>query len=197
MDPTTMDEPTDYRPVSRLAVAAVVAGCASAIAALSPVFLAVPLVGIALAVTALRDVGTTGSPRIGRLAALAGLALSVGFGAQGLAEFGVSRSLAGQRAEAAARFWLETICADRSDDARGMCGPEAEAAVARLAACCGGTAATTGGASRGEPPGTWVVEAVVGGCTARIVLVADATTAAAGAVERWTIVACDVSAAAR
>lgn len=183
----------DYRPVSRLAVAAAVAGMVSTVAVLSPVFLAVPLVGIALAIMALRDLGTAGAAKAGRLAAVAGLALAVGFGVQGLTEFGVGRWLTGRRAEAAARFWLETICEERSDDARGMCIPEAEAAVARLAACCGGAAVTTDRAAGGETAGTWVVEAAVGGCTARIVLAADTTAAAAGAVERWTVVACDVS----
>jgi hypothetical protein len=191
-----MDETTDYRPVSRLAVAAAVAGVAAAVAVLSPVFLAVPLVGVALAIAALRDLTTTGGTKAGRLAALGGLALSVGFGAQGLTEYGLSRWLVSRRAEAAARFWLETICSERSDDARGMCGPEAEAAVARLADCCGNAAVTTGGAGRGDPPGTWIVQAAVGACTARIVLAAEATSTAGRAVERWTILGCDVSAAA-
>jgi hypothetical protein len=188
-----MDEATDYRPVSRLAVAAAAAGIASTLAVISPVFLALPLVGVALAVAAFRDLCTTGAAKAGRLAALAGLALSVGFGVQGLTEFGVGRWLAGRRAEAAARYWLETICEERSGDARSMCGPEAEAAVARLADCCGGSAVTTRRAGGGETPGSVIVEAAIGACTARIVLAAETTMAGGRAVERWTIVSCDVS----
>jgi hypothetical protein len=190
-----LDDSTDYRPVSRLAVAAAAAGVASALAVISPVFLAVPLVGLALAVAAFRDLGTTGVAKAGRIAALAGLALSLGFGGQGLAEFGVARWLAGRRAEAAARYWLETICEERTSDARSMCGPEAEAAVARLADCCGGGAVRTRRVDGGETPGAVIVQAAVGECTARITLAAETTTAAGRAVERWTIVGCDVSAA--
>lgn len=188
-----LDDAADYRPVSRLAVAAAAAGVVSTLAVISPVFLAVPLVGVALAVAAFRDLGTTGAAKAGRLAALAGLALSVGFGAQGLTEFGMGRWLAGRRAEAAARYWLETICEERSSDARSMCSPEAEAAVARLADCCGGGAVTTRRAGGSETPGAVIVEAAVGQCTTRITLAAETTTAGGPAVERWTIVACDVS----
>jgi hypothetical protein len=192
-----LDDAAEYRPVSRLAVAAVAAGVASALAVISPVFLAVPLVGLAVAAAAFRDLGSTGATKAGRLAALAGLALSVGFGAQGLAEFGVSRWLAGRRAEAAARYWLEAICEGRSNDARSMGGPDAEAAVARLAECCGGNAVTARRTGGGETPGAVIVQAAVGECTARITLAAETTTAGGGTLERWTIVACDVSAAAR
>jgi hypothetical protein len=191
-----MDEVTDYRPVSRLAVAAAAAGGASAVAIISPVFLVVPLVGLAVAVAAFRDLGATGAAKAGRLAAIAGLALSVGFGAQGLAEFGVTRWLVRHRAEAAARLWLDTICAARIDDARGMCGPEAEAAVGRLAACCGGVLETRR-ARAGDAPGMWIVPADVGACSARIVLGAETAVVGGRLVERWTVVGCDVSAAMR
>ena len=71
-----------YRPVSGLAVAALIVGCVSALALVSPVFWVVPLVGAALALVAVRDVTRSGVAKAGGLAAVAGLALSLGFGAQ-------------------------------------------------------------------------------------------------------------------
>lgn len=77
-----MDESTgDYRPVSRLAVAALAAGAVSALALTSQFAWVLPLVAIGIAVAALADVNRAGGGKAGGLAAVAGLALAVGFGA--------------------------------------------------------------------------------------------------------------------
>ncbi|MGB8854876.1 MAG: hypothetical protein WCC69_15080, partial [Pirellulales bacterium] len=116
-------EVSGYRPVSSLAVAALIVGCASALALVSPVFWVVPLVGAALALVAVRDVTRSGAAKAGGLAALAGLALALGFGSQAMTAAATARWLAAARAEAAAGFWLDALCDGRTDDARSMCGP--------------------------------------------------------------------------
>ena len=57
-----------------------------------------------------------GAPKAGRWAALAGLALALGFGAQAVATTATSEWLARSRAETATRFWLDAIAAGRRDD---------------------------------------------------------------------------------
>ncbi|MFZ4731680.1 MAG: hypothetical protein ACOYK7_03975 [Pirellulales bacterium] len=115
----------EYRPVSWLAVAAAVGGCASAVALLGPVFWAVPLLGVLLALVALADVGRDGDRRVGRFAALAGLFLAVGFGAQAVGSHLVNRWVARQRAIATARHWVTTVHGGRLDDAAAMLAPSA------------------------------------------------------------------------
>lgn len=114
-------ETIDYAPVSRLAVAAAVAGAASALALATPLLWVLPLVGMALAIAGLSDVARTG--KAGRAVALAGLALSVGFGVQAVTMKWVSRRITEGRAAAVARLWLDAVRDDRLSDALGMLGP--------------------------------------------------------------------------
>ena len=121
-----MDETADdYRPVSRLAVAALATGAVSALAVVSQFAWVLPLVAIGLAVAALADVGRAGAAKAGRLAAVAGLALAVGFGTQAVTSSVVSRWLVERRAAATARLWLDAVRAGRLADAISVCGPRA------------------------------------------------------------------------
>ncbi|RLS82796.1 MAG: hypothetical protein DWI04_04340, partial [Planctomycetota bacterium] len=104
-----VDATVDYRPVSALAVAALVAGCASGLAVVTRFAWAVPLVGIALAAAALADVARPEARKAGRLAALTALALSMGFGAQAVTGHFVDRWIMASRAKAAARAWIDAI----------------------------------------------------------------------------------------
>lgn len=168
-----VDDPGDvagYRPVSVLAVAAAASGAVSTLALVGPVFWVVPLVGAALSWAALVDVGRPGAPKAGRLAALAGLALALGFGMQAVATAATSEWLARGRAEAAARFWLDAIAAGRRDDATGMCGPEAVPAVDRVAACTSTVPARARYEGRHEESGGRVVRAMVGDCRFDVVI---------------------------
>lgn len=126
-----------YRPVSLVAVAALVVGAASALALLSPAAWAVPLLAVGLAAAALRDVaarpgdvpetddgGWPADRKTGRWMAVLGLALAVGFGAQAVAGRLVWRSIAGRRAEDAARMFLEMVRQDRMADAYKCCLPQ-------------------------------------------------------------------------
>lgn len=122
-----------YRPVSVLAVFALLAGILSAVAAFAPALLLVPLIASALAVVALKDVSARGDGderaeggdrKTGRWWALAGLALAVGFGVQSVATSLTQRSVAFKRAEASAAMFLEMVREDRLGDAVKTCLPQ-------------------------------------------------------------------------
>jgi hypothetical protein len=183
------EETIEYASVSRLAVAALAMGLAAATALVGPAFLVVPLLGIALAVAALADIRRAGGLKVGRLATLIGLALSVGFGAQGATAFGVSRWLAARRAEEAARVFIEAIRNERLDDARGMGGPDAEGFVVRLADCCRGTPPATPIVTRrmgaGDVASAWRVQVAIGNCGGEIVLVPESSGSTG---ERWYVI---------
>lgn len=117
-------ETIGYRPVSRLAVAAVVAGLASSLALTTPLLWILPLVGIAIAAAALADVARPGAEKAGRAAALAGLALAVGFGAQAVASKAVAHLLTRGRVVAVTNAWLDAVAEGRLADARSMLGPD-------------------------------------------------------------------------
>lgn len=157
-------DPTGYRPVSPLAVAAALLGVAATLALVSPLFWVVPIVAGAVSAAALVDVGRRDAPKAGRLAALAGLALAIGCGAQAVAGAAAAEWLARGRAVSAVTFWLDTIAAGRLDEARSMCVPDAAAAVDRVAGC--GPAAPLRPRFQGRHPdlGDRVVRATVGTC---------------------------------
>lgn len=125
--PGTAEEPDSgsYRSISGLAVAAVVAGVLSAGCLVSPVVWVVPPVAIALAVAALREIGREGSVKVGRIPAVLGLALAVGFGMQSVSYRAVSDWFVRARAATAAREFVRAARESRFADARDMCGPTA------------------------------------------------------------------------
>lgn len=114
-----------YRSISGLAVAAVAAGVLSAGCLVSPALWVVPLVAIALAVAALREIGREGSVKVGRLPAILGLALAVGFGMQSVSYLAVTDWFVRARAAAAAREFVRAARESRFADARDMCGATA------------------------------------------------------------------------
>jgi len=113
-------EVTGYRPVSKLAVAAAVAGILSALALMTPLLWLLPLVGVALAVAGLADVARPGAEKAGRAAALLGLALSIGFGTQAVSGKLVTRWIAQRRSLAVAGAFLDAIRDDRIADVKSM-----------------------------------------------------------------------------
>ncbi len=128
MDQTRVTEPAQdemigYRPVSGLAVAALIAGCGSALVLFTSLATVVPLLAIALAGAALADLKRSRGRRVGRPLALAGLALAVGFTAQATGGALVERWIAGRRAEATARAWIDAVREKRFSDALGLCSP--------------------------------------------------------------------------
>jgi hypothetical protein len=176
-----------YRPVSSLAVAALIVGCVSALALVSPVFWVVPLVGAAVALVAVRDVTRSAVAKAGGLAALAGLALSLGFGAQAMTAAATARWLATSRAESAVGFWLEALRDGRLDDARSMCGPDAAPRVDEAAACCGTERPRIRCDGAGEAPGSWSMTASCDTCRLDLVVEPVISTTGGQATERWLV----------
>lgn len=180
----------DYRPVSRLAVAALAAGVLAALALVSPIGWVLPLVAIGLAIAALADVNQPGATKAGGWAAVVGLALAVGFGTQAVTSAVVSRWLVERRAAAVARHWIDAVRAGRLADAMSVCGPwalpggeppphsgaadpagkdreaafAALAAVRGLAACAAASPRVTAIEPAAETEGGWVVVASLAPC---------------------------------
>jgi hypothetical protein len=209
------DETGDYAAVSRLAVAALGMGVVAAASLIGPAFLVLPLLGIALAVAAFADLRRAAGLKVGRLAALGGLALSVGFGAQAVTTLAVSRWQAARRAEAATLVFVQAVCDGRLDDARGMSSMENHAVLRGLADCCGGAPAagdvsgggapaagdvSGGGAPAaagvilpGERAGTWRVRVTVGACGVEVLLGQDSGMVGDAPGERWSVLDCAVT----
>lgn len=191
----TVDDLPTYRPVSVLAIVACVGGVCSAAALVAPVLWMLPLVGVALSLAALSDVARPPAGKAGRLAALAGLALSLGFGAQVATSAAGAQWLSARRAEAVARYWLAAVCAGRLADARSMATVEADGND-RRAADAVDTALGECGAERlevrclgsGDTADTWRVRA--SGREAGLELVVARRVGNRGA-ERWHVAACE------
>jgi hypothetical protein len=194
-----MNQTASYRPVSPLAVAAVVVGGFSALALIGPFFWAVPLVAAGLSCAALTDLGREGSLKAGRMAALAGLALAIGFGSQAVAARATSRWISAERAQAATSLWLDAIRQERLADARSMCHSAAVGAVAAVTTACGGVPPAevrTVGSSE-EAPNAWEVRVRMGPCgpapflTLRLVLAPQVSSQQGRVFERWTVMSCE------
>lgn len=213
---TLSDDMAGYRPVSGLALAALIAGCGSALVLFTPLAAVVPLVAVVLAVTALRDLRRREGRSAGRPLALAGLALAVGFAAQAIAAATAERVIAGRRARAAATAWLEAVRGERLADAMGLCHPrslpakgrpppgtqptveeqrEAFAALPAVAAVtgCGPAATPLIEASPARAGGAaWVVRADLAGCdgptkAVRLVVEPRVVSRPDGSFERWLV----------
>lgn len=204
---------SDYRPVSRLAVAALAVGGCSALAVLSVIAWVLPLVGIAVAAAALRHLSRPGVVEAGRLAAVAGLALSVGFGAQAVTATLVTRGIIAKRAGTTATLWIDAVREGRVADALAITAiplsppePGADVEAERLAmfsefgavravAACGGTRPAP---LRIESVGTveagWKVRVPLTGCgdhedETLVLTVAPRTLPTpGGAVDRWSVI---------
>jgi hypothetical protein len=198
---TSEDEQARYRPVSGLAVASLVAGMLSAAALVNPFFWVVPLLAAGLACLGLLDVSRAGAEKAGRVVALAGLALAVGFGAQAVSSTLTRRLITMARAHEASVVWIEALRDGRVADARAMCLPDAAPNlddVAKQVASCGGAGRPVASViGRGEEnPDTWRVRVAVEPCTAGplelvIELGASIVPRQEGPVERWTVVKCE------
>jgi len=188
---------TGYRPVSAVAVMALVTGAVSALALVSPFFWIVPLLAIGLALAGLADVRRPGAEKAGRAAALVGLALAIGFGSQAASATATARWIGSARARAAAAAWLEAIHQDRLDDARGMCEADAREAVDKVAECGGSHVPRVIATAAGEEAGAWNVQATLGGCVVDVTLVATPSTWQGRTGERWMVVRGDVMPSAK
>lgn len=206
-----MDQVTDYRPVSPLAIVALVLGCCSAVALVTPFAWFVPLVGGAAAVAALADLSRPAAPRVGRLPALAGLALAVGFGTQAVTDAAVGRWIERSRAVATADTWIEAVRGGRIEEALEISsrsilpsagGPDPEHEPERTArfadlpavrAVAEGPTTIASAAPAGTGDRAWLVRATVGDRKVVRILAVPRTAAKGGAaVERWTVAAVEI-----
>jgi len=124
-DQRLSDEAVGYRPVSGRAIAAFVAGCGSGLVLFTSLAAVVPLVAIVMAIAALAELRHSEGRKVGRLAALAGLALGVGFTVQAIAGAAVDRWIAAERAEATARAWIDAVRKREFTEAIGLCSGSA------------------------------------------------------------------------
>jgi hypothetical protein len=189
-----VDELPSYRPVSALAVIACIGGMCSAAALVAPILWMVPLIGVALSVAALADVARPPVGKAGRLAALAGLALSLGFGAQAATTAAASQWVTARRAEAAARYWLEAVCAARLADARSMAMGEGDGDANRAADVvdtalgeCGADRVDVRCLGPGDVHESWRVRATGRDADLELILARGVRRG----TERWHVAACE------
>jgi hypothetical protein len=210
------DELPGERPVSGLAVAALLAGCGSALVLFTSLAAMLPLVAVVLAAVALVDLARSDRRRVGRGVALAGLALAIGFAAQAASGFVVDRWIGGRRAAATATAWIEAVREGRLADAIGLCTPtvlparghdpvhqepgaadstvtfQSLPAVAAVAACGReGSPAITVHRDVAEAA-VWVAQADLSACgrtggVVRLFLEPRATTRGRESLERWLV----------
>lgn len=113
----------EYRPISTLAVLALVAGCFSVLALTSQILWVIPILAGGLSVAAIRDTSIGKSHKVGRGIALIGLALSVGFGVQSFSVFSVNAWIDHSRARETVMRWHQAIRAGEWDVVHGFCTP--------------------------------------------------------------------------
>lgn len=210
---TRCDATPDYRPVSRLAVIALVAGGASSLVLLTPLAAMLPIVAIALAAAALAEIRRSEGHTVGRWLALAGLALAVGFASQAASATLTDSMISRQRAIATATAWVEAVRAGRVADAIAISSPRAlpapaenrhgpppgpdarvesfsEMPVVKAVAACGTTTPTITSVARAEDDG-WLIRIPLDGCGRSgdlLIAVAPQLAARAGrAVEEWLV----------
>lgn len=200
-----MDQPTDYRPISPLAIVALLLGCSSAVAVFTRFGWFLPLLGTVTAIAALAEVSRPAAPRAGRLAALAGLALAVGFGAQAVTDAVATRWIERTRALATAEAWIDAVHHGRHADAlaastRGILpvieGPNLEepadrasrfAALPAVRALQAGRPTVVSARPLGTDDGAWLLRVAVGGRTIALVAVPRKTASGLGPIERWAV----------
>jgi hypothetical protein len=99
----------EYRTLSVLAVVSLVIGLASPLCFAAPLARTIPLVGMAIALVALRQIAVSGGTLAGRWAAMTGLALSTASLLAVLSYGQVMRYLYVQQADEFGRNWLATL----------------------------------------------------------------------------------------
>jgi hypothetical protein len=106
-----------YRPISKLAVAALICGLLSALAIVDLYFLIVALAGVLLGALALGRIRRNASALIGRKAALCGLLLSILFGAAGWSDWAAYRWMIRREARQFADLWFGFLAKNEPEKA--------------------------------------------------------------------------------
>ena len=100
------DELAQYRPISPLAIIALLVGLASGIAIFHNLLWLVPLIGVVLSAVALKQTAPPDAIATGRTAAIIGLALSVLFGVMAITTTVIEKRLVDKQAVEFASGWL-------------------------------------------------------------------------------------------
>ncbi|MGQ9574305.1 MAG: hypothetical protein ACUVUC_03235 [Thermoguttaceae bacterium] len=114
-------ELSQYRPVSGLAVVALVVGGISGLALLHPLFWFLPPIGLVLALVSLRQISSAWPALAGRPMAMVGLALSVGVGAAAPTDFLYYRWNVRNEARQFARLWFDLLRRNEPHKALQLC----------------------------------------------------------------------------
>jgi hypothetical protein len=110
-------EAADYRKVSGLAIFSLLLGIAAPLSFFATLLWAIPLVGVAVALLALRQISESNGTLVGRTSAIVGLALSVVFvSAASTREIRIQQ-LHTQYATAAGMHWIELLRAGQIEQA--------------------------------------------------------------------------------
>lgn len=112
-----LEQVAEYRSVSALAIISLLFGLASPLCLVWPLLLVIPLVGAALSLVALLRIAASDGVLAGRWAAVAGLALCVGFGAAAITRERVTRLLRTRQAAAFAHDWIAMVVAGGTEPA--------------------------------------------------------------------------------
>ena len=110
----------DYRSLSVLAIISLLIGLASPLCLLAPVFLLLPLFGVAISLLALRGIAVSGGRLAGRWAATVGLALCVASAASAVSRNTVVRYVRTSRAQEFGHSWLTKLVAKETEQAFKM-----------------------------------------------------------------------------
>jgi hypothetical protein len=111
------DPAVEYRSLSVLAVVSLVIGLAAPLCFIGPLLMAVPLLGIAVSIVALRQIHSSGGALAGRWLAAAGLALSVGSIAAYYSRDAFLKYIRTNQAAAFGKDWIEIVQSGNLDAA--------------------------------------------------------------------------------
>lgn len=101
-------------------MASMLLGLLSAAAIVNPLAWCVPIVGVTLAIAALRTISANESAVLGRKAAVAGLAMALLFGACGMTRYFARQQWLYRQARPHAQKWIELVREGRLDEAHQL-----------------------------------------------------------------------------
>ena len=111
------EQTSNYRSLSVLAIISLVFGIASPLVLWGPLLMAIPLLGIAISLLALRNIATSGGALAGRWAAITGLALCIASVVTPHSRDFVQRWLRAGDSEKAGRHWLTLLAEGNTEEA--------------------------------------------------------------------------------
>lgn len=112
-----LEETTEYRSLSVLALLGLLFGLASPLCFGAPLLMAIPIVGAAISILALQRIAASNGALAGRWAAIIGLFLCVAIGIAPFTRQFVIRTYREQQAKHFAADWLKLIAAGKTEEA--------------------------------------------------------------------------------